>query len=722
MLLLLFTFLLTSDALPAYQLETDPIGWDSLRYVLQRDEQYHGVTLEMSTDLTFVKKGADYLRTLYEGKGVEAVAHLSVYQHNPNEFRADLAAYQRVDFTQYSSSARGVSVKLKEVGFTTKFLNRDSTDVELQRGESVEGVALPPLEPIELQMHSQVLTQQYQAPKKDSFIPTAGENYVMDGESRFQTILFGFGTPEVDEFNIGVMASGAFTVEKDSGTARPHFFTAAANGKFTLSFKLRSSLLIEQGDDQPFPLKTPSFEKVDISYYMRVNEEIVATLGSFSNSVDKGQDYRRTFDKDFTQVLDLKAGDKVYLYADLHVYDITPNDPILGYYSFKVTPKVLKGSELTIKASTTTEPTPAKGLLVYEAIERTLQSITDTPGAVLYSEYFGRPELGYKADGPGALTFITSGFALRGFPLADKPLTCSFEDLYASLDAVECLGVGIEHRNGREVVRVENRRYFYQDTVVLTLGRVADLRKACHPSLLYNQAQVGYTRWESGAPNGLAEFNGQRSYALPISQVSTSYNALSPYSAAGCLIEETRRQPYVSTQQKEGQADSNNFLIRLRRAPDGTLATERAEAFSLVEGTLAADSAYNLRITPARNLHRHGAWLRAGLLHREDRKLQRTATQGNDELSSQLNGEAEPIAERADVLVEDLPAPYVLAETYEFTWRLTLSELAQLRRNPYGLIRFRDESGRLKAGYLLKADRTPVSGKTSFTLLRAATV
>jgi hypothetical protein len=63
-----------------------------------------------------------------------------------------------------------------------------------------------------------------------------------------------------------------------------------------------------------------------------------------------------------------------------------------------------------------------------------------TKKKVFYSDYFGRIDLGYSQDGPGAYIGMTHGFAVRGFTklpiLIDndienlyKPMTTSLETL-----------------------------------------------------------------------------------------------------------------------------------------------------------------------------------------------------------------------------------------------------------------------------------------------------
>ena len=282
-------------------------------------------------------------------------------------------------------------------------------------------------------------------------------------------------------------------------------------------------------------------------------------------------------------------------------------------------------------------------------------------------------------------------------------------------------------------MRVEPRAYFYQAAEVLRLGRVAELKKSVYPELLFNEAQVGYAHWQSGAPNGLDEFNALRTYALPLTQLKKQYAAVSKVNAAGYLLEEARRDRYNAGATKEGKADAELFFICLRQVSatidpatglpvPATYVGARTDGFvaGTFGGILSPATAYNLPLSPGRMLRAHGPWLRAGLAAQTDKRLLPGKAEGNAHLRSRKVGEAAVLDEFLPVPVSDLPAPLVLAESYEFTVRLRRGQLTALAKNPHGRISFLDSQGRRKSGYLLRAERTPQGGRTTFTLLRAA--
>lgn len=760
-------FLLTSEVLAPHQCDTDPVGWDSLRELFVRDTEKHGVTYSMSTDLTFVKRAAAYIRLVYEGgtdqlgnvipaQGVEGLVALTVFEQDPNELRPAEIYRGKLDFTTYSSAESGVTARFKEPTFATALATRADAEVDLLGAESLSGVALPSYAPIEATLHSQQTLQRFDMEQValDTNLQSGAIAGTDAPEDELSTLLFfGMDTVKLNEFGISSFATGPISGDSYNAVNVP-FYTAKESGAFTITLNLTTTVRVVQ-------VSGASFQAVDIKYHYRKNgspatatELItrVADTGPFprpvtatapalvSRSIDKSYQLN-TGPRTFTETME--PGDRLYLYGEVFVHDFNG-----GPFLTEVLLSMGVGSYLKVSAPTTTASTTCAGLLVHEVLQRCCEAATDTRDA-FYSEFYGRTDtrLPYQQDGPGAYRFVTNGFYLRGFPLLTAPapaagetdtrkgLSLSLDTAYEGFNAIDCLGQGIEQRDGKPVVRIEPRAYFYQSATVLELGAVNELKKGVCTDWLYNEAQVGYAHWQSGAPNGLDEFNGLRTYSLPLTQLKKTYTAVSTLNAAGYLIEEARRDRYAAGSTKEGKADAEPFVICVTYVPasidtSGPLpvsvpahyASQTTQGFvaGSIGGILSADTAYNLPLAPGRMLRAHGPWLRAGLSAQTTKRLLLGKTEGNAHLVSQRTGEAAPLPEFADVPVTDLAAPLVLAEPYEFTVRLRRGQMARLKANPYGRISFLDGLGQRKAGYLLRAERAPQSGLTTFTLLRAA--
>lgn len=725
----MFIFLLTSNYLRELQLDTEPIGWDGLRYRFQRDEKYHGVMLEMSAELTFIKRAGAYLREMYRLFGPEALVNLSVYEVDPNEFRPVRVYRGRVDFTTYIDAERGVTANLKETTFATNLLNRNDQPIDLLSGQSLSGAAIPSLGMATVSMHSQEIILKYAA-RQDA---TATESLQLSsatsssdfGASALLRIGFPATNPPLNEFPVPE-GYGLFIGGLNDSINTP-FYRAKESGTFTIELAFTHTIraLFAINDFQ-----------LDIVYQYRLKRAdgtITTTdlVPQFGQNIPSAGFFTRTTTVRRTVITEtLEIGDELYFYAEFRFHEISALTYDIGIES-----EYSAGSYLKMRAIATTPATTATGPLVHEALDYCCAAMTDQPRP-LYSDYFGRPGLRqqYLQDGPGALRLVTSGFAIRGFPFTTssapaagevdtrKTITTTFNDLYDSLNAIDCLGLGIEQVNGKQQVRIEPRAFFYQDKEVLRLGSVTGLSKAVRTDALHNAAEFGYQHWQSGTQNGLDEFNGRRTYTLPLTAVKNTYSAISTLNAAGYLIERTRRDRYSDGATKEGQADAENFVICLRRL-GGTAESyesERDQAYRSVTGILSPSTTYNLRISPGRMLQKHQPWLHTGLLQQGSKRVILTKIEGSAGLQSRFYEESAPLDESAAIQVSDL-APAIVAEfTYEFTARLRRWQMEALRTNPYGRISFLDSKGQRHSGYLLAAERQPVGGLTTFTLLPVA--
>jgi hypothetical protein len=611
-----------------------------------------------------------------------------------------------------------VTVTLEETGFTKKIQTQADVPVNLFRPTSQGGAGLPDLALTQVPLYSQPVVL------RSEFGPTGFQQAspplpITNAAGRYSTIVFGFGEAQVNELGLftyqsGLLQDGTSTFEPTrpipvyAHGQPPELFTATSFGEYTVSLNLDTTLRVVR--------ETGDFDKVTLEYFLRVNDE-APTLLYRDQDNDAAGPYERNATAQLDTNLQLQIDDKVYLYGQLTVEDVSGN--ALGDYSFPSSVRTNAGSFLRITAATRTRGTFCEGLLAYEALERTLGSITDTPRP-LYSEFFGRTDTStpYAQDGPGSLLLLTDSWRVRNFPAADKPFTFSFQELYNALDAEYCLGMGTEVRNGRQVIRIEPRAHFYQAQQGLALGPLNELKKSVASEYIFNTVQVGYEAWKSNSENGLAELNASRTYTLPITNQKNVYEAMSKVSASGYLLEQTRRDQYSAKPDKENTGDGTLFMISLRRASAGGFVPERNEAFAQISGVLSPTETYNLRLSPARMLRRHAAWLHAGVLRQEGRAIVLAEAEGNTRVITRLQSEAAPVVEKADLLVDELPAPFFFAEVYEGTTTLRAAQLRQLRAKPYQLISFEDERGNRLSGFVVRAEIAPASRRATLTLLR----
>jgi hypothetical protein len=702
----LFRHTLSCPLLPTRRLRYEPLGGDGLGVNLHRDfGKTHGVATEYTAELSYVKDGRAYLDRAYRAGGIEADVRALTEQYDPNNFQW-LPYYKgRVNYTSAEFSATQVKVNIEQQNWLQKFLSRDSVDVDLFSGDSVSGNAGPIPQPVSVELHSRAVLQRYAASQKAAVKTTTQMYGDEDDPSREQLLYFGFDTPETNEVGLGAVTGG--WVSGGASDAVP-IFTADGTSELSIDLDLRAHITAYNNG------QGPEFKTVEGDCFLRVvsggSPQNIPLIPAFYQG-NLGGDYVGdilTGAQRFT--FHLEKGDEVYLYARYYIHDVGGLGTGVRYRS-TLDATFLPGAYFRFSAVTTTAATQTKGLLLYEACERLCQALTDEP-EVFRSEFLGRTDLGYAKDGPGALTMITGGFQVRGFPLLTDPapaagsldlrksLTTNWRELFDSLASVYGLGWGLEWAIGRkgdliEVIRVESLSYFYKDDVVLDLAEafsLSETRTKVSATDFYQVAEFGYDKWQSESVNGLDEYNAKRQWTTPLTVVKSTYSQISQLSASGTLLEATRRDRFDATATTDTGSDATNFLVCLLRDDLGGYVTERNQLATTLTGTLSPSTVYNLRLSPARMLRSdHGRALRAGLLPIPGAVVRATSGAGNGTLVSQLLGEPAPIAESADVL-----------------------------RRPTSRIRFRDERGDKREGWILDFKHVAEQETGDFTLLLCA--
>ena len=736
-------FKLYHEAVGEYELKHAPKGWDGLRYKLLRDKVYHGISREFSIDLEFVKDGFDFIHSIYEAFGIRGNILIFVYEENPHNLRYELA-YQGILALEKWNAVDGDGAtgrygvtNIDFIGFTQRFINSEDVEVNINAGTGIHGQALAPLPAVPITLHSQAINQSYYAQN------TVGiEQFVWmvaKGTEREGFILFGFDKVDINDLGVYDYQTGVVTSEE-----APEIFTASGAGEHAITIDIKGLLRIER-EGALDAVKTDDFDFASFGIYLQKNDEPPIELHRQIDT-DVVSDFISYYAITKTFTLALEEGDKVKFYGTFGVSLIDGN--LVGNYDFPVSLQLERGSSLKVEATTTSEAYTTKGTLIYEAFAAICSSYTGYTRA-FYSDFFGRTDsepLQYPVDGEGSHLMVVNGFKLRGLdyeavvlkyevvnalrkiaglpPLAVPPndgkydIFTSFKDLFTATDAIWCLGAGVEVVNGELMVRVEKRKHFYASDIVLELGRVSKLQKQVAAEDYYNEAEFGYSEWKVESENGLLEFNAKHSYTIPNEKIKSKYTALCPYLASGYRIEKTKRERLVSSQNKDTADDDKNFFICVRRV-DGGWESEQGEVYVATTGIAQVDTAYNLRINPVAIRDNHLPVVRHSFYkHPEEAALRFNKGEANYSITlTDMDGKV--LEGGKDVLHKDMPPALYIPEVYRFEYELNHHQLRQLRENPYGIIRFRDQYDNILMGHIMEVDATTHDGLSQFTLKRA---
>jgi hypothetical protein len=720
-----------------------PQDWQNLEVKLARDLDKHGVFFEYSlTNVTFYGAEIELMKAAYESKGIEAKSTLlAETQCAPGDdwefFYTGNLLYNTYSYT--CGEKCYISIGIEQNGCLTTFKNMADTKVDLDALVDKDGGSLPaygalgysipmPSKMIKLETHLQDAIAVNVTDELYGAIPI--------GDTRMIAICPDWSTPtllDIPDSNPSgwieqaAQASGAPTavdklIQAFEGTTKLNDNGLhCLGGNYEINIDFRGTLLATN-------VATTIFDYVVLLVHQHSGGRTTYNLYS-SGSITFSGTRSDSFAYTGSHTITAANGDSFYLMIVIQnlLYTTSPGTAV-----FDIT---FSTSDFQILHDSLCDPTICKSYFVNEALSRIAEHNTDNCLRV-YSDYFGRTgALPYnsEADGCGGLEFITTGKMIR--EIQDSKLFISWKELFDGLNAIHCIGYGIEtdpHRTGYNLIRVEPWYYFYQNNVLLTCDNPLKLTKMPFVERIYNTVSIGYRRFEAEQYNGLDEFLSTRQYRMNIGGVRKELSAISALVASGYAIEITRRIGNNST--KDWRYDNDVFIVCCKHSGEEIV----VEQGSISSGTNLYDppTVFNYAISPVRNLMRWFSYLITSYrnyLSPATGELIFSAGDGNYKASGLYTGacviENQTIDENETIDHNSFASdPYydgtikIIPERVTFDYPLSLQAFRAIQLNPYGLVQYRCGSGDYEWGYIANLTYKPYQGLATFQLIKSTYV
>lgn len=352
-------------------------------------------------------------------------------------------------------------------------------------------------------------------------------------------------------------------------------------------------------------------------------------------------------------------------------------------------------TSISISSATTAPVTTAKTILLYDVFLKCCQFITNEIDC-FKSDLLGRTELGYLVDGDGALIGWTNGGNLRKLP--NKKIFANLKDLVDFTDALLCVGFGFETDNGRSILRLERKSFFYNKSQsVISLGKVYKVKRRLDQKRFYKEIEYGYIgKIDIGKINAIDEFNTLRRASTPIKNTKNKLRISTKIRTSGYQIEAQRRLQFSTADSK---LDDENFAIVLIREGAG-FRTKRNEGYITILNVIDPQSGYNYDISPARCLKNWYEYLASIMVRSTNKKLKFAYGEVNYIMASQKVGETELLREDGEFDLSNV-IPLFEPMLYSFDKvKVTGDQWQLIKSMPYGVIDFEDQYGERFEGFL----------------------
>ena len=704
-------FILNSEELGRLTLVDDPQGWDSVKKSFTRNLKYIGIFRKRTANLKLIGDGLQYCVQLYNIKGTEAIVNISVMQKKDYEDSWEseyegIAKFNPFELEWNEDLAPTLSIEFEDSGFHNKFLTRAGIDINVGSTLSIEGLDIGAIPTEQLQVHQRRIEEVNTFERYENYVYYAGavapdpppEPFLSDdghiiplskisGDSDF--------VKQADSFLISPMAEEGLIVEfvivpvaltlkyNIAGSGHTHLGSTSTWVRFVIrkftdknDLTIFTDTLLHETAIVP-PLFDPSEFSFSFSGTESVNllaGEALTLLAHFElGGGGAGPHY-----------------DTTYTAADLTVSLVQNYDEYLSECHFR-----------------------------YEFLQRIVQIMTDQIDC-FKSDIFGRTGIGYSTDGLWHNNVVFSGKQLRGF---DEHPKSTFDKAFKSVRSIWNLGIGIEKFGSKFKVVVEDVTYFFRGTISVTLHNVRKIKRVINDEFTFSEVKVGYEKSEYEEVNGLEEYNNKSVFASYIKSETNTLDLISQERADGYGMEFARRKNIRVAATEDTSYDNEVFTAMVYADTEaGVLKTQKDENYDSVENIASPETAINLDITPQRNLYRNGDWVKGCVLKYPFEKLKFVSADKPTDLVSQRTGNTE-VAEQTDVINGTLKSSLWKNENYIFEADIIPSQVADIERRPFSLIKFspfsRETTQRYSYGWIIDVTVGGKERSGTFMLLAA---
>lgn len=696
------------------QIISEPIGWNDDEKELSRHKDYHGIFAKFSNNLKFQGDGYDFIKTIYDVYGINAIVRLLKDEKHPQTDHWTRSYDGYLDLSTYQNEEKTISLKFNSGGLEAELKARESEAVEITRNTTLD---LLPLEEISIKTVELDGRRIFLKTKLEAF--NTG-NYVghfsRAGDYGSESSGIPFSIVNKSHEHAHAILEGTEVHQGDSegtynGDPGMMFFAISDKErtirvKLDMNFKFESNMNRE--DWAAYQINLTRYTGPDYSVVERIN------LFNLPNESDIANANGNIFSiAPFDAFIVVGIGESLSLESRLR-FNLKNVNAGQNTARIECWLKNVNGT-LTLEEDSFFEKSNAKCLLPHETAERLIEIYTNKKA--LKSNILGRTDIGYSTDGKASLIGLSHGFWIRGFDNSDevfKPLTTSLKDFIDSFSATHNIGLGVENDGFKEFVRIEELGYFYNRNTTIKLPfQVKKVKRSIATDYYYSSLEFGYEKggdYEEAC--GLDEYNGSSKFTTIIKAIKNTYSKLSKYRSDSYGLEFARRKPKSLNDTEDTRYDTDVFLFDMKRdAITGLKLRKWEDDFQQAPtGTFSPETAYNLRLSPFNCLLRHGWVIAAGLTKYVSDFIVYTKSTANSSLSTKLIGRNQ-YAENGNIINSELGRSKYVPEFIEFEHEVNF-EINQLLQgskvvlgkkipNIYGCIEFINENGETEKGFLI---------------------
>lgn len=533
------------------------------------------------------------------------------------------------------------------------FISRLDTPVDLTSTVDLDGNTVDPVEPVTLNLTSQIIEKKFDGYLLDTRTFDEGDITTSD-----------YVQIDVDTYNLDEIKQKVPMPISTNPEVPFDLFSLEDDGEYHFDLRVEVSIVYYDVTgtypDTCDVERTVTGSESYLTLYIQINDgDPIAFTATSSPLIFDNISTIYTYEDSLT----LKKGDQIRIYGDMignisdlgdagatlwihskngvgeiyipqSVIDVTgevctflpaedPTDVTIVAPSLEEIPTYFR-----ITADTVYPETEVVGYWLHDVFAGILARIGADP---LYSEILGATYTKtrqYDADGCFANFFLAKGVHIRGYNLTEeedspierytlqqKPFSMSFKECWDGANPIFNLGLSYEVRDESpegSFIRIEDKAHFFDTSATsVNFSDVYDITRAYDKDAIFKKVIVGYDKWESESYAGIDDPQTKHTYATRFSGVGKDINLVSKFIAASLAIENTRRMTVEKS--ADYKFDNDTFIIAVNvDNPDPSppvFEPELDENFESITNLKHSETRYNLILTPLRNFLRWGDYL-----------------------------------------------------------------------------------------------------------------
>lgn len=447
----------------------EPQGWGDFMFKLKRNETFKGFIAEYTAEDYVLKfddySGIDVVRTAFNTEHVEAEVYLLFGFGSgvsfDEVFRAKLAMDEFEDFGYY------VELGLVSNTKRQKFLNRRNIKADVNGELTMDNGSMVALNDTNYLFHSKVLEKKSIVLKSaDSYnfnylslpyeidpIATTIINY---SRSLFSSL--GLDFIDINELNDIYSYPDHLISELQYNINLLYIYKAKERGEHTINIGLILELeailniiIIKLGGVTPESTYDCIDSEFKIEVVLQVADNSEVILASYTDTDCATTELSTgtvSIADSFNYYIEQNETVKIFIRSTItkNLENFIEIDQLNFNQRFNVTVK--QNSYVEIIGATETRYSEVGGMLIHECTDKLVESILGEK-SMLKSNFLGRTDLGYQADGCASAYILTNGKKLRGLSQNDSHLLLTLDDTFKSLNAIFNIGVGFEKSDGK---------------------------------------------------------------------------------------------------------------------------------------------------------------------------------------------------------------------------------------------------------------------------------